>query len=66
MTSLSKYEMVDGGNKKQRHKKAKKRSKRRGPSVSSSEEDEVRFVVCLYIDLVYRSVMDLCITVIHI
>ncbi|XP_018015411.1 AP-3 complex subunit delta-1 isoform X2 [Hyalella azteca] len=42
MTSLSKYEMVDGDgdNKKLRHKKSKKRSKRKNLALSSSEEEE--------------------------
>ena len=41
MTSLSKYEMVDGsgGSKKHRRKKTKKRSKKKGTPVSSSEDE---------------------------
>lgn len=39
MTSLDKYQMVDGWqDSKKRHKKQKKRSKKKGRAVSSSDE----------------------------
>ncbi|KAK3868287.1 hypothetical protein Pcinc_026301 [Petrolisthes cinctipes] len=42
MTSMDKYQMVDGWQEsnKKRHKKHKKRSKRKGPSHSSSDEED--------------------------
>lgn len=45
MTSLDKYQMVDGWQDgKKRHKKPKKRSKKKDRAVSSSDEVKLAFV----------------------
>lgn len=45
MTSLDKYQMVDGWqDSKKRHKKQKKRSKKKGRAVSSSDEVNHPFI----------------------